>query len=98
MHDVRGMIEQLEDVAILAATCGKPRLAASLLGSAEAARAAIGAPAPPLLQAELAAIADVVRGGDSGPGLRAPWAGGAAQPLGEAVALARSMASTTEDL
>lgn len=98
MHDVRGMIEQLEDVAILAATCGKPRLAASLLGSAEAARAAIGAPAPPLHQVELAAITDVVRGADPDVDLSAGWGVCASQPLGEAVALARSTASTTGDL
>jgi len=96
MHDVRGMIEQLEDVAVLATTCGKPRLAASLLGSAEAARASIGAPVPPLHRAELAATSDAMRGADPDVGYRAAWAAGASLPVGEAVTLAQSMARTTE--
>lgn len=96
MHDVRGMIEQLEDVAILLATCGRSGLAASLLGSAETARGAIGAPVPPLHRAELAAITDAMKGADHDVGFRSEWGTGASQSLGEAVALARSMVSTTE--
>jgi tetratricopeptide (TPR) repeat protein len=93
MHDVRGMIDQLEELAVLADEGGDRSLAASLLASAEATRAAIGAPVPPLHAQARAALAGI----EQDDGVLAARAAGAARTLGEAVALARSAASGTED-
>lgn len=93
MHDVRGTIDQLEELAVLADEGGDRPLATSLLASAEAARAAIGAPVPPLYAEARAALADL----DQGASVRAARAVGVSKSLGEAVALAQSAASGTKD-
>jgi len=87
--DYRGMVEELEELALVAARLAQPLRSAALLGAAEAARAHSGLPVPAIQRARTEEMADQrTTADDDGP--NAAWRAGATLSLDEAVSLALS--------
>ena len=86
--DGRGMVGQLEELALVAVRLDQPLRSAALLAAAGVERTRMGLPVPAGDRSRLDAVVQELRSGDESHG--AAWQAGATLSLGEAVSLALS--------
>jgi len=96
-HDPRAVALAVEGLAGACAAAGDYRGAALLLGSAEAARHAVGAPLPPSERGDTARIATLARAGLGADSFAAEFARGSGLTLEAAVAYVSARTTTADN-
>ena len=92
--DRRGLVEQLEELALVAFRVGQPIRSASLMAAAQGARARMGLPVPAVDRDRVEAVVDRLEASPDDE-VRAAWMAGSTLDLDEAASLATVSVITT---